>query len=223
MTDSFTDELFDIQGDDISRVVFPVSRLVLDPERFVDDEQEPMAAKGMGVVYEKASRLQTLRRPVSLKEKETLLDRFYRPHHARFTALVKQALDTHGRCLIIDCHSFPSTPMPFEIDQAPKRPNICIGTDDFHTPDWLAHRTVDLFQKAGYLVEINRPYSGSIVPPDYYQIDSRVASIMIEINRGLYMDEVTGLKIPGFETIKDNISSVVHKLKSKIETKSDSQ
>ena len=35
MTDRFTDELFSIPG--LPAVVFPVSRLVVDPERFVDD------------------------------------------------------------------------------------------------------------------------------------------------------------------------------------------
>jgi len=220
MTDSFTDELFDVQGDDSSRVVFPVSRLVLDTERFVDDDQEPMAARGMGVVYEKASRLQPLRRLVSAAEKESLIDLFYRPHHDRFTELVQQALGNHGRCLIIDCHSFPSEPMPFELDQTPNRPNICIGTDSFHTPDWLQDRTLDLFQKAGYSVEVNRPYAGSIVPLDYYQVNRRVASIMIEINRRRYMNEVSGLKSPEFKRVEDNISTVVQKLKSEFEIRS---
>ncbi len=221
MTDSFTDELFDIEGEDIGKVVFPVSRLVLDPERFVDDDQEPMAARGMGVVYEKASRLQALRGTVTAAEKKTLIEQFYRPHHARFTNLVKCALDAHGRCLIIDCHSFPSEPMPFELDQSPGRPNICIGTDNFHTPAWLAKRTVDMFQKAGYSVKVNRPYSGSIVPLDYYQVDKRVASIMIEINRGLYMDEHTGLKTPEFSSAKDTISTAGLRLKAEFDTYSE--
>jgi len=153
ITDSFTDELFPVEGDDVHRVVFPVSRLVLDPERFAEDEKEPMAARGMGVVYEMTTRLQTLRRPVSAAEKEALLDRFYRPHHEYFTELVNRALDVDGRCLIIDCHSFPSEPMPFEFDQAPERPDICLGVDTFHTPDWLTANAVKLFQSHGYSVE----------------------------------------------------------------------
>jgi N-formylglutamate amidohydrolase len=48
MTDHYTDELFDYQFEPVHRTVFPVSRLVLDPERFSDDALEPMAEKGMG-------------------------------------------------------------------------------------------------------------------------------------------------------------------------------
>ncbi len=50
MTDGFTAELFDFAAD-VPRVKFPVSRLIVDAERFVDDAREPMAACGMGVIY----------------------------------------------------------------------------------------------------------------------------------------------------------------------------
>jgi N-formylglutamate deformylase len=108
--------------------------------------------------------------------------------------------------------------MPFELGQAPDRPNICIGTDNYHTPGWLTDRAIALFQKTGYSVEVNRPYSGSIVPRDYYQTDRRVASIMIEINRGLYMDAVSGQKIMEFKSVKGSIAAVVPELKSEFVT-----
>jgi len=41
--------------------VFPVSRLVVDVERFPDDEDEPMAGRGMGAVYTRLSSGERLR------------------------------------------------------------------------------------------------------------------------------------------------------------------
>jgi hypothetical protein len=32
-----------------------------------------------------------------------------------------------GRCLIIDCHSFPSVALPYELDQREERADFCIG------------------------------------------------------------------------------------------------
>ena len=47
MTDWYTDELFALPASEAVTVRFPLSRLVLDPERFLDDPKEPMAARGM--------------------------------------------------------------------------------------------------------------------------------------------------------------------------------
>jgi len=67
MTDAFTDELFDVVS--ANAEIFPVSRLVLDPERFIDDNQEMMAALGMGVIYTCTSSGQRLRHPPTSKER----------------------------------------------------------------------------------------------------------------------------------------------------------
>ena len=53
MTDHFTDELFDVTIPDFQTIKFPVSRLLVDPERFVSDEEEVMSKVGMGCIYEK--------------------------------------------------------------------------------------------------------------------------------------------------------------------------
>ena len=45
MTDWYCDELFARKG---TGLVYPVSRLVCDPERFREDADEPMSAVGMG-------------------------------------------------------------------------------------------------------------------------------------------------------------------------------
>ena len=72
LTDRYTDELFgDVPG---PAVISPVSRLVVDMERFEDDELEPMAACGMGVVYTKTHDGRALRRVPSETERNELLD-----------------------------------------------------------------------------------------------------------------------------------------------------
>jgi N-formylglutamate amidohydrolase len=55
MTDAFTDELFAPTSFEAARVVFPVSRMVCDVERFPDGADEPMALRGMGAVYVKTT------------------------------------------------------------------------------------------------------------------------------------------------------------------------
>ncbi|WP_086301243.1 N-formylglutamate amidohydrolase [Campylobacter devanensis] len=48
------------------------------------------------------------------------------------------------------------------------------------------------FEKAGFEVALNTPFAGAITPIKFYEKDSRVSSLMIEVRRDLYMDETTG-------------------------------
>ena len=59
------------------------------------------------------------------------------------------------------------------------------------------------------------PNSGTIVPMEYYQKDIRVSSVMIEINRALYMYEATGLKSENFENVQFDITRILIHLQQK--------
>ena len=50
------------------------------------------------------------------------------PHHAQLSRVVESILATNEKALVIDCHSFPSLPLPYEIDQCKDRPNFCFIT-----------------------------------------------------------------------------------------------
>ncbi len=183
MTDWFTDELFDFY--DAKKLIFPWSRLYCDVERFRDDKDEDMAKKGMGVCYTTSS-FGTRLREVSDEEKEFIKYIYYDSHHEKFEKLVEEELEENGQALIVDCHSFSNEVLPHE--ESHVRPDICIGTDSFHTPDVLVEKVRRLFENAGLKVEVNEPFSGTIVPLKFYANDRRVKSIMIEVNRKLYLD-----------------------------------
>jgi N-formylglutamate amidohydrolase len=199
MTDWYTDELFEHSVPGAVVVRFPVSRLVVDPERFPDDGAEPMARVGMGAVYTRCADGTELRRPPSPAERQRLLDAYYVPHHRALTEAVARMLSSHERCLVLDCHSFPSAPLPYEPDQSPDRPDICLGSDAFHTPEGLIRAAREAFGGAGLRVRVDSPFAGSLVPLEHYRSDERVSALMVEVNRSLYMDEETGSRLPGFE------------------------
>lgn len=192
MTDHFTLELFGHGVPEPQIVRAPVSRLVVDIERFEDDSEEPMAERGMGVIYQKTHDLSALRRPLSHHERQTLIEQWYRPHHQSLTDRVEQTLLAHGRALLIDCHSFPARALPYGPDPCARRPSICIGTDSFHTPGTLVEALTSRFQEAGFDIALNTPFAGALVPMPYYRRDPRVMSVMVEVRRDLYMDEQTG-------------------------------
>ena len=101
--------------------------------------------------------------------------------------------------------------MPYENDQRRDRPDICIGTDSYHTPREIEKELECFFRKSGYSVAINSPFAGAIVPLRYYRKDSRVQSIMIEINRRLYINHDGSLK-EGYEDLKKDINAAVEQI-----------
>ena len=197
MTDHHTQDLFG-QGVNSSQIVAaPVSRLVVDVERFEDDTLEHMSSVGMGVVYTQTNDAKILRRSISQSQRQALLDEWYYPHHMQLANAVEYTLKCHGHCLIIDCHSFPKEALPSENSPDAVRPDICIGTDEYHTPNQLADWLVKSIRRSGRSVSLNSPFSGSLVPQGYYHLEKRVESVMIEVRRDIYMDEDTQIGIPG--------------------------
>jgi len=208
MTDHYTEALFSkVNG---VSLVFPVSRLVVDPERFENDAVEPMTRKGMGVLYTKTHDQRVMRLP-GATERQALLDQFYHRHHRALTDLVDAHLDQQGTALIIDCHSFHSQPLPYQdATNASLFPQICIGTDPFHTPTSLRDALLVAFAEEGFTVGLNHPFAGTITPLKHYQSDRRVQSIMIEIRRDLYMCEDTGERSPAFTAVRDMLGSLIN-------------
>ncbi|MEX1336105.1 MAG: N-formylglutamate amidohydrolase, partial [Candidatus Limnocylindrales bacterium] len=183
LTDHHTDALFAGLGElGATLFVNDRSRFVFDPERFLEDSAEPMAARGQGVVYWQGTRGQPIR-SASAELRERYVEEGYRPYHAALDALVAAVLEAFGVCLIVDGHSFPSEPLPSELDQAPDRPDICIGTDELHTPVALADALEAAFAAEGYVVRRDAPFAGTFVPGGFYGTDERVRSVMIEVRR----------------------------------------
>ena len=189
-------------------LIFPVNRFLVDVERFEEDEHEPMSAKGMGALYTYDTNGKRFREDITGDAREALLNKYYRPHHRQLGLLAEQAIDSFGQALIVDAHSFPDIPLPCDTNQDFPRPDICLGTDFFHTPVWIIELAKVQFEKQGYSVEINSPYSGTMVPLDFYKTDSRVSSIMIEINRRLYLDGEYRTIQPNFEKLNTCINQL---------------
>jgi hypothetical protein len=67
--------------------------------------------------------------------------------------------------------------------------DICIGyNDDWSKPtDFVIELCKSVFEKHGYKVDINTPYTNAIAPETGYAYNS----IMIEVNKRVYLNEQT--------------------------------
>ncbi|MHA6781255.1 N-formylglutamate amidohydrolase [Pseudonocardia saturnea] len=168
-------------------LVNPVSRFVVDVERF-PDEREEMAAVGMAAVYTHGTRGQRIRAD-DPAHREALLAAFYAPWASAVERAVAGRIAATGRCVLLDVHSYPRDPLPYELHASGPRPGVCLGTDPVHTPLWLVAAARAAF---GPGVALDTPFSGAYVPLPRYGVDTRVSALMVEIRRDVPDADVIG-------------------------------
>lgn len=199
LTDWYTDDLFHSDTDEM--IIANFSRIFCDPERFSDDDKEEMSKVGMGVLYEKTDD-NLLMREISPALRKKILDEYYWKHHQKLNNAVNQQLEKYGKAIIIDCHSLSDVPFLRDKDQESNRTDYSIGTDLFHTNEHLYAKTKHFFKDRGIEVSINSPYSGTIVPMEHYKMNENVHSIMIEVNRKLYLKDNSNIKSENYPVVK---------------------
>jgi len=211
LTDWYTENLFHSSSDEM--IIANFSRIFCDPERFSDDSQEVMSKCGMGVLYEKTDDGQLMRK-VSQELRQKILSEYYWKHHNKFNKAVSEQLEKYGKVIIVDCHSYPSTPLKRDLDQKKSRPDFNIGTDKFHTTKELIEISKYFFNKKGYTLGVDWPYSGSIVPLEYYNKNKNVQTIMLEINRALYLEEPSNNKSINYDKTKQIVSEFLDTIRN---------
>lgn len=183
-----------------------VSRFVVDPERFPDGREE-MAAVGMAAVYTHGTLGQRIRLD-DAAHRDALLAAYYLPWGAAVARLVDERLAATGRAVLLDVHSYPSAPLPYERRADDPRPAVCLGADRAHTPPWLVEAARAAFSPLG-TVAVNTPFAGTYVPLAHHRTDPRVLSVMLELRRDTHLSEQDGAATPGLAAVCAALADLV--------------
>jgi formiminoglutamase len=90
---------------------------------------------------------------------ERLLGRYYRPYHARLTALAGPSVR-----LAVDCHTMAALGPPVGPDPGQERPWICLSNGDGTCPrEWMDALTRCFADAFGRQPSINRPFKGGYI------------------------------------------------------------
>lgn len=130
---------------------------------------------------------------------------FLNQYHAPYYEILKATLQDlekrkNGLVSMIDLHSMPSAPTAYHMKQNPNqkewRPDFCLSDRKGKTctPEFITYFHDSLSSKE-FSCTYNDPYVGGYVTE--YADKFRTNNIQIEINRRIYMNEVTKTLIPG--------------------------
>ncbi len=133
----------------------------------------------------------------------------WQPYHDALADLIGRTVAQFGVCLLIDCHSMPSSAT---VGRKPP-PDIVLG--DIHGAACApaVMRMMDqFFGRRGYLTRRNDPYAGGYVTRHYGRPQSGVHAIQIEIARALYMNEATLERQDGLGRLTGDASALLEDL-----------
>lgn len=205
--DWHTDELFTPNKSDerIIPLIFDTCRTLVDVERMCDD---PLEARGLGITAYALLKTKDSGYSIggSQDERNRYMKKYLDHQHKLAHLLVENNLS-----LLIDCHSFSSRPTILQPDIRKYQDiDICIGFNEDRTkPDGTTLALVaQHFIDKGYKVAFNEPFSNSKT----VETPAKYTSLMIEVNKSLYMDESTLQKKAAFESLKYDIESLYKKL-----------
>ena len=135
---------------------------------------------------------------------------FHKPYHAALRQMIGRTKQRFGFAILLDCHSMPS--ISVARDPNP-RADFVLGDRHGTSCNPLL---IDLFEaearKRGYVVVRNKPYAGGYITEHYGQPQNEIHALQIEINRALYMDEVTLEPNEGFEPLRSDLMHIVDTL-----------
>ncbi|MCD0502249.1 N-formylglutamate amidohydrolase [Bordetella petrii] len=146
-------------------------------------------------------------RKLTLNEVRHRIDACWKPYHEQVAQLIDNAHARHGKAWHINCHSMPSVAGAFATDKPGLvHPDFVLGDRDGSTSDPAFREFVAAWlRERGYDVTMNDPYKGvELVRANGRPTEGR-HSLQIEINRKLYMDEVTLRPSAGYGKLKADL------------------
>lgn len=162
----------------------------IDPSVVVDAGREAVGARargGLGIIPSRSLQGRLWRRPVDRTELELRLAEAHASFHNALALRLERLVATHGRAMLIDCHS-----MPHRRGQA----EIILG--DRHggsAAPWLAGEAARIARADGWTVAFNDPYAGGHVVERHGRPDRRVHALQVEIDRACYL--ARDMRTPG--------------------------
>ncbi len=222
--DMFVDELFaDVPGEGGVLIAAQFPRAYIDPNRGLKDLDqrlldapwpEPLrpgdkSRMGHGLVWRVCPPdLPMYDRRLSPNEVVRRIDDYWRPYHRCMSQTMDRLHGNHGAVWHVNCHSMPaSAPAQAGAVNGSRFVDFVLGDRDGTTCDRAFTTMIaETLRGFGYRVTVNDPYKGVELVRAFGAPEAGRHSLQIEINRALYMNEVTFERNRGFADLRGNMA-----------------
>ncbi|HWA41658.1 MAG TPA: N-formylglutamate amidohydrolase [Hypericibacter adhaerens] len=227
--DAYVDRLFEgaaRRGAGFLAALFP--RSYVDPNRH-ETEIDPLlladpwpgeirpserAEKGLGVVRRLIGpRLAVYDRLLPSAEIQSRIERYHRPYHEQLQAMLDATHARFGQVWHLNCHSMKAMGRGRNGAPAPIREDFVLGDLDGESCDPAFRDLVaEELRAMGYSVAINAPFRGAELVTRHGLPAQGRHSLQMEINRRLYLDEMSVTLHAGFDRLRADLDRLVARI-----------
>lgn len=186
----------------------------LDPALIEDTRRvthNPRVSSGLGVVPRVVANGRSIYRgKISRQDAQDRLNRYWHPYHARLQALLDESHARFGEAILIDCHSMPHEAIDSICLGRGPRPDIVLG-DRFGAAAGqdVIEQIEAAFASVGLTVTRNAPFAGAYTTQHYGRPSREQHVVQVEIDRSLYMNEMTIEPNSDFGAFQDLMTEVI--------------
>jgi N-formylglutamate deformylase len=191
----------------------------VEPWSFGGGSQGAKLAQGIGLIW---SHVNTnpdwpiYDRKLTSSEIAARVEGYWRPYRQTFDACLKRLHGLYGRVYRIACHSMPSYAQfhsPGGRSRDPVLADFNIGWQNGETASReFVGAICSFLEGRGFSVWIDEPYKGHGMVKDYGAPNLGIHSVLLEVNRGLYLREDTSERRPWFGAVQAEMRMLLEHL-----------
>jgi N-formylglutamate deformylase len=199
---------------DVNRKEDDLDPAVIEGEWPTPLNPSPVAIRGLGLIKTKSRYGEPMQeKKLTVAEIKERFDVYYHPYHRELKRIVDDTYVRHKMAWQLSCHCMSAIGAPTHADAGKPRADFCLGNIDTTTSSReFIEYFADEMKKLGYSVTINTPYVGNELNRRHGAPAKGIESIMVEINKKLFMDTKTFRKTEGFTAVKADLDKLLKTL-----------
>ena len=184
--------------------------------------QPTVSKRGLGLLKSKSRYGEPVHeRKLAVAEVMERIERYHRPYYAELADNIQSMKSAFGFCYQLSCHCMSAIGAPTHPDAGQPRPDFNLGNlnDTTSSKEFIGF-VEGVIKSLGYSCMVNFPYTGGELNARFGDPKNGVESIMVEINKKLFMDVKTFKKKPEFGRVQADVTRILEAVTNRASQKS---
>jgi N-formylglutamate deformylase len=173
--------------------------------------QPTVSKQGLGLLKLKSRYGEPVHeRKLTVAEVMERLNNYHRPYYRELAQNIGRLRSGFGFVYHLSCHCMSAVGAPTHLDAGQERADFCLGNmKGTSSSEEFIEFVAAAVRARGYSCTVNTPYSGGELNRRFGAPKEGVESIMVEINKKLFMDTKSFKKTDGFAKLKADIGAIL--------------